>query len=256
MNKIITYAIVRRPGRSLVEGLTSAGLGKPDYERALQQHDRYSDALRNCGVEVTVLDAEEDYPDSVFVEDTAVLTEKCAIITNPGALSRQGEETSIQQALEQFYTHIEHIVAPGTLEGGDVMRVKDHFYVGLSGRTNEEGANQLASILDRYGYKLSQVKLNHFLHLKTGLAYLGNNNLLVAGEFVNGQGFETFNRIIIDEAENYAANCIWVNNVILVPLGFPKTAAAIKQAGYRVLEVEVSEFRKLDGGLSCLSLRF
>ena len=256
MNKKITHAIVRRPGRSLVEGLTSANLGKPDYERALQQHDKYTDALKNCGVKVTVLDADELYPDSVFVEDTAVLTEKCAIITNPGALSRQGEETSIQQALEQFYTHIEYIAAPGTLEGGDVMRVKDHFYVGLSGRTNEEGAGQLAKILNKYGYKVSKVKLNRFLHLKTGLAYIENNHLLVAGEFIAGQGFENFNRIVIDEAESYAANCIWVNNVVLVPLGFPRAAAAIKQAGYKVLEVEVSEFRKLDGGLSCLSLRF
>ncbi len=250
------HAMVRRPGESLVDGITSAGLGKPDYKKALAQHDKYIEALRSCGVEVTILEAEEGYPDSVFVEDTAVLAEKCAIITNPGACSRQGEETSIKAALKKFYTHIESITAPGTLEGGDVMRVRNHFYVGLSRRTNEEGARQLAGILNKYGYTASYVKLEKFLHLKTGLAYLENNNLLTAGEFIGGPGFETFNRIVIDDLESYAANCIWVNHVVLVPRGYPKTKAAIEASGYKNLAVDVSEFRKLDGGLSCLSLRF
>jgi dimethylargininase len=250
------YAIVRRPGKSLVDGITTAGLGKPDYEKALQQHEKYIDALRSCGVEVTILEAEEQYPDSVFVEDTAVLAEKCAVITNPGASSRQGEENSIKETLKKFYTHIESITAPGTLEGGDVMRVRDHFYVGLSARTNEHGARQFTGILNKYGYTASFVKMEKFLHLKTGLAYLENNNLLTSGEFIDRPGFEIFNRIVIDDAESYAANCIWVNNVVLVPMGFPMAKAAIVALGYKTLEVDVSEFRKLDGGLSCLSLRF
>jgi dimethylargininase len=250
------HTIVRRPGKSLVDGITSAGLGKPDYEKALQQHDKYIEALKRCGVEVTILEAEERYPDSVFVEDTAVLAEKCAIITNPGASSRQGEEISIKEALKKFYTHIESITVPGTLEGGDVMRVRDHFYVGLSARTNEEGARQFAKILNKYGYTVSNVKMEKYLHLKTGLAYLENNNLLTAGEFINRPGFETFNRIVIDDSESYGANCIWVNNVVLVPMGYPKTKAAIEALGYKTLAVDVSEFKKLDGGLSCLSLRF
>lgn len=250
------HAIVRRPGESLVNGITSAGLGKPDYKKALQQHDKYIEALRSCGVEVTILEAEEQYPDSVFVEDTAVLAEKCAVITNPGASSRQGEEISIKEALKKFYTHIKSITAPGTLEGGDVMRVKNHFYVGLSARTNEQGARQFTGILIKYGYTVSTVKMEKFLHLKTGLAYLENNNLLTAGEFINRPGFEIFNRIVIDDSEGYAANCIWVNNVVLVPMGFPMTKAAIEAIGYKTMAVDVSEFRKLDGGLSCLSLRF
>ncbi len=250
------HAIVRRPGESLVDGITSADLGKPAYEKALQQHDKYIEALRSCGVEVTILEAEERYPDSVFVEDTAVLAEKCAIITNPGACSRQGEEISIKETLKKFYTHIESITAPSTLEGGDVMRVRNHFYVGLSARTNEEGAKQFAAILNKYGYTVSNVKMEKFLHLKTGLAYLENNNLLTAGEFIHRPGFETFNRIVIDDSESYAANCIWVNHVVLVPRGYPKTKAAIEALGYKTLAVDVSEFRKLDGGLSCLSLRF
>jgi dimethylargininase len=250
------HAIVRRPGESLVHGITSAGLGKPDYKKAIGQHDKYIEALRSCGVEATILEAQEKYPDSVFVEDTAVLAEKCAVITNPGASSRQGEEVSIKEALKKFYTHIESIDAPGTLEGGDVMRVRNHFYVGLSARTNEEGARQLASILNQYGYTVSNVEMEKLLHLKTGLAYLENDNLLTAGEFINRPGFETFNRILIDDSESYAANCIWVNHVVLVPGGYPKTKAAIEALGYKTLAVDVSEFRKLDGGLSCLSLRF
>jgi dimethylargininase len=250
------HAIVRRPGESLVDGITSAGLGKPDYEKALQQHDKYIEVLKRRGVEVTILQAEERYPDSVFVEDTAVLAEKCAVITNPGASSRQGEEISIKEALKKFYTNIESITAPGTLEGGDVMRVRDHFYVGLSQRTNEEGARQFAKILNKYGYTASNIKMKKFLHLKTGLAYLENNNLLTAGEFIDRPGFETFNRIVIDESESCAANCIWVNNVVLVPMGYPKTKEVIDAFGYKTLAVDVSEFRKLDGGLSCLSLRF
>ncbi|MDQ1353061.1 MAG: dimethylargininase [Acidobacteriota bacterium] len=250
------HVIVRRPGRSLIEGITSANLGKPDYNRALQQHDGYIDTLKNRGVKVKILEAEEQFPDAVFVEDTAVLTERCAIITNPGALSRQGEEITIKEALKEFYTNMETITAPGTLEGGDVMRVGDHFYVGLSDRTNEDGFRQFAGILNKYRYTASTVKLEKFLHLKTGLAYLENNNLLVAGEFVEHEEFKKFKRIIIDETEGYAANCIWVNDAVLVPMGYPKTRAAISKAGYNVIEVDVSEFRKLDGGLSCLSLRF
>ncbi len=250
------HAIVRRPGRSLVEGITSANLGKPDYAQALQQHDCYIDAIKSRGVKMKILAAEEQFPDAVFVEDTAVLAERCAVITHPGALSRQGEEVSIREALKEFYTDIETITAPGTLEGGDVMRVGDHFYVGLSARTNEEGYRQFAGILNKYRYTASAVKLRKFLHLKTGLAYLENNNLLTAGEFSEHEEFKKYNRIIIDESEGYAANCIWVNDAVLVPMGYPKTKAAISKAGYKVIEVDVSEFRKLDGGLSCLSLRF
>lgn len=240
----------------MIEGITSSNLGKPDYELAILQHHKYIEALKSCGVQVTILEAEEQYPDGVFVEDTAVLTEKCAIVTKPGAPSRQGEEISIKVALKKFYTNIECIAAPGTIEGGDVMWVGNHFYVGLSSRTNEEGAGQFAEILNKFGYTASNIRMKKALHLKTGSAYLENTKLLVAGEFIEHPEFNEFNRIIIDESESYAANCIWVNDVVLVPMGYPKTKAAIEGAGYKVLEVDVSEFRKLDGGLSCLSLRF
>ena len=251
--------IVRRPSRSLVNGITSAPeLGKPDYELALKQHDNYIEALRDCGVEVTVLDADERYPDSCFVEDVAVLTKTCAIITNPGAETRKGEEKEMIETLKEFYPvdKIEYINTPGTIEGGDVMMVGDHFYVGLSARTNEEGAKQFIKALEKYGYTGSVVPLEEVLHLKTGLAYLENNNLLVSGEFVYREVFDKFNKIIIDESESYSANCIWVNDKVIVPEGYVKTQKAIEDAGYEVILVDTSEYRKLDGGLSCLSLRF
>ena len=251
--------IVRRPCRAMVEGITSnPQLGKPDYEKALHQHNTYIEALKQCGVNVTVLPADERYPDSCFVEDPAVITRKCAIITNPGAESRNGEKDEIIGAIREFFPEdkIEYIVAPGTLEGGDVMMVGDHFYVGRSARTNEEGIRQFIAILNKHGLTGSEVPLTEVLHLKTGVNYLENGNMLVSGEFVEKEDFARYNRIEIPEEEAYAANCIWVNGTVIVPMGFPAVEAAVRNAGYPVILVDTSEYRKLDGGLSCLSLRF
>ncbi|MBA1336921.1 MAG: NG,NG-dimethylarginine dimethylaminohydrolase 1 [Firmicutes bacterium] len=253
---MFTNVIVRKPGQSMVNGITTANLGKPDYEKALKQHDNYVEALKQCGVNVTVLEADEKYPDSCFVEDTALLTKKCAVITNPGAGSRKGEEKEIHEVLKGFYDNIEVIKEPGTIEGGDIMMVGDHFYIGLSARTNKEGAEQMIEYLQKYGYTGSTVPFEKFLHLKTGVSYLEHNNLLATGEFIDHPMFKDFNIIEISEEESYAANCIWVNDYVLVPKGFDEAKNAIAEAGYRIIEVDVSEFRKLDGGLSCLSLRF
>ena len=253
------HVIVRRPCRAMVDGITSAPeLGKPDYELALKEHDDYIAALRQCGVDVTVLPADERYPDSCFVEDPAVITRKCAIITNPGAPSRNGEKEEILGAVKQFFSddQIEYIQAPGTLEGGDVMMVGDHFYVGRSARTNEEGIRQFIAILEKHGLTGSEVTLEKVLHLKTGVNYLENGNMLVSGEFVTKSEFADFNKFVIPEEEAYAANCIWVNDTAIVPVGYPAVEKAVRDMGYRVILVDTSEFRKLDGGLSCLSLRF
>jgi len=250
-------AILRRPGRSLVNGITSAPeLGKPDYGLAIKQHDTYIEALKSCGVEVTVLKADERFPDSCFVEDVAVCTKKLAVITNPGASSRKGEEKEIVEVIKKFYNDFEYIKEPGTLEGGDVMMVKDHFYIGLSRRTNREGAEQLIKALGKYGMSGSIVEISEMLHLKGGLAYLEDNVLLVTGEFINNLEFKKFNKIIIDEEETYSGNCIRVNDYVLIPVGYPKTKEKIKAAGFKVIVVDTSEYRKVNGGLSCLSLRF
>ena len=253
------HAIVKQPCRAMTEGISS-GLypGKPDYELALRQHHDYVEALKRCGVGVLVLPKDEAYPDSCFVEDPAVLTERCAIITNPGAPSRRGETPAIEKAVRMFYDEekIEHIQAPGTLEGGDVMMVNDHFFVGRSERTNEEGIRQFSEILAKYGYTCSEVKLDHVLHLKTGVNYLEHGNMLAAGEFCDKPEFESWVRTEIPEEEAYAANCIWVNDTVIVPEGYPSVKKAVESLGYPTISVDTSEFRKLDGGLSCLSLRF
>ncbi len=249
-------AIVRKPGKSMLKGLTTAELGLPDYEKALLQHAEYVKALQECGLEVIVLNADEDYSDSTFVEDTALLTHKCAILTNPGALSRRGEVVEIKKVLKEHYSNIEEVHLPGTVEAGDIMMVGSDFYIGLSERTNKEGARQVIEYLEKYGMRGFTVKLEEVLHLKTGVAYLEQNNLLACGEFLTKEEFKKFNILEIEEEESYAANCIWVNDSVLVPKGYPKAKEIIKNAGYEVKEIDVSEFRKLDGGLSCLSLRF
>ncbi|MBC8375040.1 MAG: N(G),N(G)-dimethylarginine dimethylaminohydrolase [FCB group bacterium] len=253
---MFTKAIVRTPALSMINGLTSADLGKPDFDLALKQHAAYIRALESCGLEVTCLEANPEFPDSTFVEDVALLTKKCAIITNPGAPSRRGEIEGMQSVLQEHYENVEEIQSPGTLEAGDVMMVGEHFYIGLSARTNQLGADQLIACLQKYGHTGSVVELQEVLHLKTGVAYLEHNNLLACGEFLTHPDFLNFNILPIKQSESYAANCIWVNDRILVPHGYPQTLQTITAAGYEVLEVDVSEFRKLDGGLSCLSLRF
>lgn len=251
--------IVRRPSKSMVDGITSAPeLGKPDYELALKQHDAYIKVLEACGVKVTILEALEEYPDSCFVEDTAVLTPKCAIISNPGAPPRKGESALMVDTIKKFYNEdqIEYIKDPGTMEGGDVMMVGNHFYIGLSARTNEEGFRQFKAALEKYGHTCSAVPLTEFLHLKTGVNYIENNNMLVAGEFIEKEDFKSFNKILVPENEAYGANCIWVNDNVIIPEGYPTVEKGVREAGYNVIIVDTSEYRKLDGGLSCLSLRF
>jgi dimethylargininase len=177
-------------------------------------------------------------------------------VTKPGATSRSGEIKPMTDVLKTFYDNIEHITHPGTIEAGDIMMVGDHYFIGISERTNNEGADQMIRLLSRYDLTGSKVSLEKVLHLKTGLAYLEKNNLLVSGEFTEKEEFLNFNKTIIPPEEAYAANCIWVNDFVIMPAGFPKTKAMIASLNYEVLEVELTEFEKLDGGASCLSLRF
>ncbi|MFC3195270.1 dimethylarginine dimethylaminohydrolase family protein [Marinicella sediminis] len=253
---MFSQAIVKQPSESLINGITEANLGLPDIQLAREQHKQYIKALELCGLSVTVLSADETYPDGCFVEDPAIITPAGAIITRPGAASRTGECEAISQALKEVPLQTTDIHAPGTLDGGDVMMVDSHYYIGLSERTNPAGANQLIQILESWGLSGSTIQMKDMLHLKTGVSYLENNTVLVCGEFLNEPAFQSFHRLAVAEEEAYAANCIWVNDRVIMPAGYPRTQAMIESAGYQVLSVDVSEFRKLDGGLSCLSLRF
>ncbi|KKL67099.1 hypothetical protein LCGC14_2138360, partial [marine sediment metagenome] len=215
MTLLFTRGIVRKPSKNFQDGLTTSNLGKPDYIKAVKQHSNYIKALKKCGLEIITLDFDERFPDSTFVEDTAVVNKDLAIISNLGVPSRRGEEREIKTVLEKYFDIVKSIENPGTLEGGDVLRIEDTYYVGLSTRTNEGGANQFNEILKAYGFSCSIVPLIKFFHLKSGLAYIGDNNLIVSGEFKDNPIFKDFNRIEVEPNEQYAANCIKVNNYIL-----------------------------------------
>jgi dimethylargininase len=258
-----TRAIVRVPGGTFAEGLSSATEGPPDLDRALAQHALYVEALRECGLEVTGLEPDAAYPDSTFVEDTAVMTERGAIVMRPGAPSREGEVISMRKCLRDFYAELPAIEAPGTVDGGDICEADGHYLIGVSARTNEDGARQLARHLHRWGYSSSIIDIRDnpaLLHLKSGIAYLGGGLWVVQDgierELRSHTGIDVRDVITVTPEEAYAANCVRVNGAVLVAAGYPLLGAAVETRGCRVVALEVSEFRKMDGGLSCLSLRF
>ncbi|BBM82345.1 dimethylarginine dimethylaminohydrolase family protein [Candidatus Uabimicrobium amorphum] len=244
------YALTRKPGENFHSGQTEAQLGAPQQSLVLQQHQTYCEALRKCNIDVQILEAHQDYPDAPFVEDTAVVTENLAIITRLGAKSRQGEEQSIREQLSQ-HKRIE-VIDSGTIEGGDVMRIDNHFFIGISRRTNEEGAKQLGDILRKQGYTWEMVPVPTQLHLKTGVTYIGEGILVMTQEFANSPAFSKYDKIVVTDSETYAANCLWINNTVIMPKDFPLTKAQL--SGRDVIELDMSEFRKMDGGLTCLSL--
>jgi dimethylargininase len=253
------HAITRLPAQTYAHGLTTAGEGAPSIEKALDQHGRYCDALRTSGLKVDILAAALEYPDSTFVEDTAILTARVAIIMRPGASSRLGEIQLIKKAVLEYRTEVMQIVEPGRMDGGDVCQADEHFFIGISARTNLEGARQLSAILHAHGYTSSTVDIrgqSRLLHLKSGIAYLGYRRLVIAPELSALSEFQTYELLEVSAAELYAANCIHINEHVLIPAGYPEIANALASLGYTTLAVDVSEFRKMDGGLSCLSLRF
>lgn len=256
MTRRYKNAIVCTPCKNIVNGISSANLGKTDYNLAMKQHDAYVNALMKCKVSVHVMSADEDYPDSTFVEDAALVTPNCAIITNLAIDSRKGEIVKIEKVLLNYYSKLHYIQEPGVIEAGDIMMVENHFYIGLSNRTNKKGAFQVIAILEKFEHSGTYLTMTEMLHLKTGISYLENNNLIATGEFLKMMEFENYNIISIDSHEAYAANCVWINEKVIVPAGYAETRAKIEKEGYETIEVDVSEFRKLDGGLSCLSLRF
>ena len=239
----------------------------PNFERALEQHTAYCAALSKCGLEVLCLDPDPNHPDSTFVEDTAVLIEphdesstSCVVITRPGAASRLGEVESIRNVLGSFAPKLFTIEAPGTLDGGDICQAGSHFFIGLSERTNEEGAQQLADLLGSLGYTSTQVDIraiDGLLHLKSGLSYLGDYRLAVTASMEKVLPADVdFELVQVNSNEEYAANCVRINDQVLVAAGYTMFAQRLRELGYQIVPLDMSEFQKMDGGLSCLSLRF
>jgi dimethylargininase len=250
-----SHAILRRPGHDFAQGITTRNLGFPNYELMLQQHQSYAQMLASLGLEVTVLDALPNFPDAYFVEDVAVITPQVAVITRPGAESRQGEEESIAPVLEQYRSTV-RIQSPATLEGGDVLMVGDHFFIGISTRTNQAGANQLIAILESFSYTCSTIAVDSGLHLKSNLSLVSPNTFLITSELARHEAFNAFHKVVLDREEHLAANTLWINEALIMPAGFPRTRAGLEELGLNLIELDTSEARKMDGGLSCMSLRF
>jgi dimethylargininase len=259
MSDAIRRAIVRLPAENFAKGLTTVDLGEPDFGRALAEHEAYCAALEALGVELTRLPPDPGYPDSTFVEDPAVIAPRGAILTRPGAPSRAGEVDSIAPALAPFFPDIRAISAPGTLDGGDICEAGGHWFIGISERTNDDGARQLARFLRNDGVSASFVDIRGvpgILHLKSGIAWLSGRRLVVIDSLRPDPAFSGWDLVRVDPEEDYAANCVVVNDGVLFARGFPKLERRIAGLGYRPLVLDMSEFQKMDGGLSCLSLRF
>jgi dimethylargininase len=249
-----TCAIVRPPAENCGQGLTAAGLGPPDPALFLAQHRAYVEILRSLGLQIVELAPEAAFPDAHFVEDTAVVVPELAVIARPGAAARRGEERSCETVLA-WYRPVARIVEPGTLEGGDVLVVGRRVFAGLSARTNAAGISQLAQLLAPFGYVVTAVPVTAGLHLKSSVNGLGNDALILTEDLARREEFRTFMQVVVPPGEEYAANVLWIDGHLLVPAGFPRTQRRLQTLGWPLHELDMSEAHKMDGGLTCLSLR-
>lgn len=252
-------ALVRPPGHNFAAGISAADLGAPNFALALRQHAAYCAALAQCGLELLRMPSDDAYPDSTFVEDTAILTGGGALLSRPGAESRRGEVAAIGVALGVQGLVNGSIEAPGTLDGGDVCECEGVVYVGVSARTNVAGADQLEAWLAERGLPLRRIDIRaipKLLHLKSGMSRLGDGRIAVIDELRAPLAQSGFELVEVDADEAYGANCIRVNDTVLVAAGHPRFAQRLAHLGYRTRTLDMSEFRKMDGGLSCLSLRW
>ncbi len=254
-----TRAIVRPPSSNFADGLTSVALGAPDVARALEQHARYCEALEQLGLTLLRLPGDPAHPDATFVEDTAVLSPRCNVLARPGAPSRGGEVAAIRTALASLAIEPKAIEPPGTLDGGDICEAGEHFFIGVSRRTNWEGAAQLAALLTKAGCTSACIDIRAvpgILHLKSGIAALDEGRLAAIDALAGHPALKNHELARVPRGEEYAANCVRVNDHLLVPAGFPRMQDSLEQRGYELIVLDMSEFQKMDGGLSCLSLRF
>lgn len=253
-----TTAITRVPAESCVHGITTADLGAPDVAEFRNQHARYIAALEHAGLSVTVLAPDESYPDSVFVEDPAFCLPEIAVLLRSGAPERQGEAEAVEPALQSFYGQQLCSLSAGALvDGGDILVTDREILIGRSNRTNAYGINEITEIVKPWGYRVRAVDIPFgVLHLKTDCATLGGNAVLATGRLASSGIFDDYDVIVVPDGEEAAANAVRVNDAVLLAEGFGRTANALTDAGFAVECLNITEARKLDGGLSCMSLRF
>jgi dimethylargininase len=226
-----------------------------DADLARAQHGQYEACLAGLGCQVHRLPAEPDLPDSVFVEDTAVVLDELAIITRPGAASRRPETESIAQALGPF-RRLVLIRPPGTLDGGDLLRIGRVLYVGLSGRSNRAGVRQMLELVEPFGYRVQGVPVAGCLHLKSAVTQVADDALLINRGWVDGHIFRELKLVDVDPGELLAANALLVGGTVVYPAAYPRTRRRLEEAGIPVQTVDVSELAKAEGGVTCCSLIF
>ncbi len=249
-------AITRKVSSSLPNCELNFIERKPiDMERARAQHHAYESLLERLGVKVNSLPEERDLPDSMFVEDPAIVLDEVAVICTLGTETRRKEAASLAAAIEP-YRKLAHVKLPGMLEGGDVLRVGKKIFVGFTQRSNAEGIRQLAVITEHYGYDLTAVPVTGCLHLKSAVTYLGRNTLLGNRAWFHSNRFEGFDWVDVDPAEPHAGNALTIGESIVFPASFPKTRARIEAKGFRVELLDISELQKAESGLTCSSLLF
>ncbi len=246
------HAIVRAPGASFAAALSSEG-ATIDVTLAQAQHREYCAALVAAGLTVERLPPDEAHPDSCFVQDPAVVIGERAVICRLVAPSRRGEEAALAAALSERFPQT-RIVAPGLLEGGDVMLTPDRILIGLSGRTNRAGIAQLTVALADLGLPVYDIPVSGYLHLLTAATYVGHNILLVVEDYADHPAFADFDVIAVPPGEAYAANALGVGDRVVLPAGSPHTAGALRDRGFEPLPVPMSEFARADGGVTCLAL--
>lgn len=224
-----------------------------DLDIAQRQHRGYVDALKKLGCDVLELPAESNLPDSVFVEDTAIVLPEAAVITRPGADSRKPETESIARALST-HRKLLYLREPATLDGGDVLVVGKRIFIGLSTRSNNEAVVQLSELLNEFGYMVTGVRLHGCLHLKSAVTRVDDKTLLINRDWVDSASFTEYELIDVDPSEPYAGNCLPIGDGVIFPTSFPKTREKLEKRGYKIVSVEVDELAKAEGAVTCCSL--
>jgi dimethylargininase len=222
---------------------------------ARAQHYGYEQLLETLGARVVSLSAEPGLPDSMFVEDPAIVLDELAVIFPLGTESRRPEAASLARALSKF-RKLEYVTLPGTLEGGDIVRIGRKLFVGVTKRSNADGIRQLAAILKPRNYEVISVPVTGCLHLKSAVTFLGRETLLAKRAWFDSSSFPGYRWIDVDPSESHAANALALGNTIIFPASFPRTRALIEARGFQVTPLDISELQKAESGLTCSSLIF
>jgi dimethylargininase len=244
-------AIIRPPGKNFKSCLSDHPLHHTlDLELALAQHKRYCQTLRELGVDLIPLEPDDKHPDACFVEDTVVVHGDRALISRMAKESRRGESDKVESVLSEF-KQIESIKAPGTLEGGDVIHLPDSLLCGITKRTNHEGASQMEQWLETQVHTITDTNI---MHIKSHVTYLDKNTIIVNPRYVDDPALEPFSKIVLPEGETHSANTLTIGDVVIMSAKHKKSSLLVKEAGFEIIQLDMSEFEKCDGALTCLSI--